>query len=204
MTSDVDAFAAAFRRAVVVPVIRTTDPALARRRVVTLVGLGVEVVELTTTVPGWAGLVRELRRELPHVLTGVGTVTCHDLAQEAVDGGAQFLVTPFRVDEVRAVADESSIPLVEGGWSPGELAQAVSRGVAKFFPAQVGGLAHLRSVLDVLPAGRVVPTGGVTVADAAAWLDAGALAVGIGATLFDGDTVDPGLPRLLSQQRGDS
>lgn len=204
MTTDADTFAAALRHAVILPVIRTTDLPLARRRVVALAGLGVEVVELTTTVPGWAGLVREFRREFPHVLIGVGTVTCCGMAQEAVDAGAQFLVTPFRIGEARAVADEFSIPLVEGGWTPGELAQAVSRGIAKLFPARVGGTAHLRSVLDVLPEGLIVPTGGVGVADAPAWLDAGALAVGIGGTLFEGDTVDPGLAPLISHRRNSS
>src|SRR5690606_35116931 len=86
------------------------------------------------------------------------------------------------------------IALIGGGSTPGEIHQAASEGIAKLFPAHVGGPAYLRSLKAVLPDAHIVPTGGITVDAAADWLAAGALAVGIGGDLYrapdPGRTVD--------------
>jgi 2-dehydro-3-deoxyphosphogluconate aldolase/(4S)-4-hydroxy-2-oxoglutarate aldolase len=82
---------------------------------------------------------------------------------------------------VRAVAERDGVPLLEGGFTPAELAAATARGPAKFFPAHVGGPAYLRSLLAVLPGAAIVPTGGVQPDAIDDYLQAGALAVGVNA-----------------------
>jgi 2-dehydro-3-deoxyphosphogluconate aldolase/(4S)-4-hydroxy-2-oxoglutarate aldolase len=116
-------------------------------------------------------------------IVGVGTVTSEDQARTAIEVGAKFLVSPFPVPAVRGIAAAAGVPLVEGGFTPAEIAGAARRGPAKVFPAHVGGPAFIRSLLAVLPGARLIPTGGIPVEQAASYLAAGALAVGIGSGL---------------------
>lgn len=76
------------------------------------------------------------------------------------------------------------------------LASATARGPAKLFPAHAGGIAYLRSLLPLLPGARIVPTGGIKLADVGAWLQAGGFAVGIGSDLTAADDVQAALGAL--------
>lgn len=148
-----------------------------------LADAGLPVVELTGTTPGWEQALVALRAERPDLVVGMGTMTTVEDAQRAVDAGAQFLVSPWPVPPVRPVAERAGVVLLEGGCTPAELADAAARGPVKLFPAHLGGPAYLRSVLAVLPQARIVPTGGIRLSEVGAWLDAGAVAVGVGSDL---------------------
>jgi 2-dehydro-3-deoxyphosphogluconate aldolase / (4S)-4-hydroxy-2-oxoglutarate aldolase len=169
----------AIERAVVVPVVREESAEEALSVAAWLVEQGLEVIELTASTPGWERAVGSL----DDVLVGVGTLRTREDAERAVAAGARFLVTPCPAPEVRAAADAANVPLLEGGFTPGEILAAADRGIAKLFPAHVGGTALLRSILALSPGARIVPTGGIALADVPAWLDAGAFAVGIGSEL---------------------
>jgi 2-dehydro-3-deoxyphosphogluconate aldolase/(4S)-4-hydroxy-2-oxoglutarate aldolase len=175
------------RQARILPVVRTHDAREAAALVERILDGGLDVVELTTTIPGWDGLVQRLRVQTSELCVGVGTITSEDLASAAVDAGAQFCVTPYPVPPVRVVAERAGIALLEAGLSPSEVLGAAERGVAKLFPAHVGGVQYLRSLLAVAPTARIVPTGGIALAQAAEWLSAGAFAVGVGSDLAHGD-----------------
>lgn len=166
-----------------VPVLRVTGADEAVVLGARLAEAGLTVLEVTATTSGWPAALDELRRHCPDVLVGAGTVTTADQARQAVDAGAAFLVSPYPAPPAVAVATERGIPFVEGGFTPGEVAPAAARGIAKLFPAHVGGPSYLRSLLAVLPGARVIPTGGVRLADVPAWLAAGAVAVGVGSDL---------------------
>jgi 2-dehydro-3-deoxyphosphogluconate aldolase/(4S)-4-hydroxy-2-oxoglutarate aldolase len=88
------------------------------------------------------------------------------------------------------------MPFAEGGLTPRELAGAASRGVAKLFPAHLGGLPYLRSVLTVLPGARIIPTGGIAVEEVPRWLAAGAFAVGVGRDLDAAEDLEGKLRQL--------
>ena len=169
----------AIERAVVVPVVREESADEARSVAAWLIEQGLEIVELTASTPGWERAVGSLE----DVIVGVGTLRTREDAERAVAAGARFLVTPCPAPDVRAVADAANVPLLEGGFTPGEVLAAADRGIAKLFPAHVGGTALLRSILALSPGARIVPTGGIGLADVPAWLDAGAYAVGIGSEL---------------------
>jgi 2-dehydro-3-deoxyphosphogluconate aldolase / (4S)-4-hydroxy-2-oxoglutarate aldolase len=192
---------AAIRRAIVVPVVRETDAATALDVAGWLVEQGLDVIELTASTAGWEDAVRELRTAEPQLALGVGTVRTRDDAERAVALGADFLVTPCPAPDVRQVADAAGVPLVEGGLTPGEVLAAADRGVAKLFPAHVGGPALLRSILALSPEARIVPTGGIALADVPAWLDAGACAVGIGSELRPDPDVAAALHDVLAEAR---
>jgi 2-dehydro-3-deoxyphosphogluconate aldolase / (4S)-4-hydroxy-2-oxoglutarate aldolase len=171
----------------IVPVVRAPNAAAAEELVDRIVAGGLDVIELTTTIPGWEELAARLRSAQPDACIGVGTVTSGVLAQAAVAAGAEFGVSPFPVPDARPVFERAGRPFLEGGFSPGEVVGAASRGVAKLFPAHVGGVRYLETLLAIAPDARIVPTGGIALEDARAWLDAGAFAVGVGGDLARGD-----------------
>ncbi len=143
-----------------------------------LLDSGMSVIELTTTIASWESVLAVVRRDHPDATVGVGTISTPVQALAAQELGAHFLVSPWPAAGVREVA---SVPFLEGGFTPAELAAASRWGIAKLFPAHVGGPAYLRSMLAVLPGARIVPTGGIQPSEVDEWLAAGAFAVGIGA-----------------------
>lgn len=183
----------------VVPVLRTPDADGAVRAAEAVLGAGLRVVELTATTPGWAGALAGLRDAHRDAVLGAGTVTTADDARRAIDAGADFLVSPYPAERVRAVAADAGIAFLEGGLTPGEVAAAAARGIAKLFPAHVGGPAYLRSVLAVLPGARIVPTGGIALSDVPAYLAAGAYAVGVGSDLVKAADPAKAVRELLEQ-----
>ena len=165
-------------RARVIPVIRVDSAAAAVERAQAALATGHDVIELTTTTADWPDALRELRAAAPDAATAVGTVTTRAAAELAIELGAAFLVSPYPAPAVAEAAEAAGVLFMEGGFSPDQVARASERGVAKLFPAHLGGIRYLRSLLSVLPGARIVPTGGIGPDDAEAWLEAGAFAVG--------------------------
>lgn len=147
-------------RARVLPVLRSDSAASARAQVDALVGAGLPAIELTRSTPGWAEALAGVRLAHPQLCLGLGTVRDADDVRRAHDLEVDFLVSPWPAPAVRAAADELGVPLVEGGFTPGELAAAAAHGPAKLFPAAPVGPGYLRALLPVLPGARVLPTGG--------------------------------------------
>lgn len=169
-----------------IPVLRSPDAPAAVARVTELLRAGCRVVELTTSTADWAQALadcRALREKYAGALLGLGTVTTAEQARAALDLDADFLVSPFPAPEARRVAQDAGAVFVEGGFSPAEIADAASRGPAKVFPAHVGGPTYLRSLRAILPAAQLIPTGGIAIDRVQDYLDAGAVAVGIGSGL---------------------
>jgi 2-dehydro-3-deoxyphosphogluconate aldolase / (4S)-4-hydroxy-2-oxoglutarate aldolase len=171
------------RRVRLIPVIRVRDGRTALELVDRLLAAKLDVIEVTTTIDGWDMIIETIRDNDPEVCVGAGTVTTPTLAARAVEVGAQFCVSPCLVPDVRTTLAASGIPLMEGGLTPTEVLGAAAHGAAKLFPAHVGGVSYLRSLLAVAPHARIMPTGGIPLASAAEWLAAGAFAVGIGSDL---------------------
>jgi 2-dehydro-3-deoxyphosphogluconate aldolase/(4S)-4-hydroxy-2-oxoglutarate aldolase len=180
----------------VVPVLRADDADDAARLAERLIDAGLRVIELTTTIPSWATLLDRLRSAHPDVCIGMGTITDPDTADAVARAGAAFGVTPYPVPGARARLAAYDLPLLEGGATPGEVLGAARAGVAKLFPAHIGGPEYLRSLLAVAPDARIMPTGGVALDDVPAWLRAGAYAVGVGSDLAQ-DDVAARLSRVL-------
>jgi len=180
----VDDLVEVLKSAVLLPVLRVADRGAALEQVERCVAAGLPVVELTTTTRGWPDALREVRAAWPSLVVGVGTVLQLGQAEAAVDAGAEFLVSPAPVPDVRQ-AVTGRLPLIEGGFTPAELLDATSRGVGKFFPAHVGGPRMLQSVLALRAEARIVPTGGIALGEVPLWRQAGALAVGVGVGLLD-------------------
>ncbi|WP_405805889.1 bifunctional 4-hydroxy-2-oxoglutarate aldolase/2-dehydro-3-deoxy-phosphogluconate aldolase [Streptomyces sp. NBC_01187] len=183
----------------IVPTVRAADADAADELARSLLAAGISTFEFTATTPGWEELVETWSHREPTATVGLGTVTSPGTAERALAAGAAFLVSPFQVPEVRPVADRASRLFVEGGLTPTELRASALRGVAKLFPAHVGGLAYLRSLRSVLPGARIMATGGVTLESAAEWLAAGAFTVSVGSDLTGADDIPAAVERLREQ-----
>ena len=179
----------------VVAVIRLRDPARLRAVVTALADGGVRALEVTMTVPGALGLIAELASSLPPgFLLGAGTVTDAATARAVVDAGARFVVGPvFRRDVIHA-CHECGATAVPGCFSPTEILDAHECGadIVKLFPATMLGPQFIKDVRAPLPALKLMPTGGVTIENAAEWIRAGAVAVGLGSALLDAAAIERG------------
>ncbi|WP_328665507.1 bifunctional 4-hydroxy-2-oxoglutarate aldolase/2-dehydro-3-deoxy-phosphogluconate aldolase [Streptomyces sp. NBC_00322] len=183
VTTSAETVLARIQHARIIPVVRVQDAAAALDLVERLVTAGLDVIEITTTIQGWDDVIRTTADTHPGCCVGAGTVTTPHLARQAVAAGARFCVSPCLSPQVRDELHSAGIPLIEGGTTPTEILGAAQHGVAKLFPAHLGGVAYLRSLLAVAPDARIMPTGGIPLTDVGAWLDAGAFAVGVGSDL---------------------
>jgi 2-dehydro-3-deoxyphosphogluconate aldolase / (4S)-4-hydroxy-2-oxoglutarate aldolase len=179
----------------VVAVIRLKDPAKLRAVVDALVEGGVRALEVTMTVPGAVGLIRDLAPTLPSgFLLGAGTVTNAETARAVIDAGATFIVSPVFRPEVIRVCHEYDVAAMPGCFSPTEILAAHECGadVVKVFPATSLGPQFVKDVRAPLPQVKLMPTGGVSLDNAHDWIRAGAVAVGIGSALLDAKAIDDG------------
>jgi 2-dehydro-3-deoxyphosphogluconate aldolase/(4S)-4-hydroxy-2-oxoglutarate aldolase len=179
-----------------VPVIRAESAATALRIVEALVAGGITTLEITMTVPDALGAIRAVSDRFGDaVLLGAGTVTTRELAEGAIDAGAEFLVTPCVVPDVIAVAKARGIAVLPGALTPTEVFTAWSLGgdIVKVFPASnVGGAAYLKALKGPFPQIPLCPTGGVNLQTIADFVKAGAVAVGVGGELVSKAAIDSG------------
>ncbi len=148
-----------------------------------LVRGGIGLLEVTLDTPGALGAVERGRRAGWSI--GVGTVLEPDHVSRSVDAGASFLVSPGLLPDVVQRALDLRVDVVPGALTPTEIMRAHAMGVAavKLFPASVGGPGYVRALRGPLPAVPLVPTGGIAIQDAGAYLNAGAACVGLGGAL---------------------
>lgn len=198
-------------RAPIVAVVRDRDTEVAAGQAAAFLRHGLELVEVTFTVPGATALVRRLLAERagsgpPWI--GMGTVTTPERARAAVDAGAEFLVTPNVDAEVAAIAREADLYLVMGALTPTELVAAHRLGadLIKVYPLPpVGGPGYLSVVRQ--PLGDLAPMlagGGFGVEEIPAYRKAGAVAFGLGTPLLGADDEETGrrIARALELARG--
>jgi 2-dehydro-3-deoxyphosphogluconate aldolase/(4S)-4-hydroxy-2-oxoglutarate aldolase len=148
---------------------------------------GLSTLEITMNSEGAAETIANLVRDYgDQINIGAGTVcTIQDLEQ-ALDAGAQFIVSPFINEEVIRTCVSSHIPVFPGAFTPTEIYKAWSLGatMVKVFPATQVGAAYIKEVLAPLNHISLMPTGGITVDNFTEFFNAGAKAVGIGSHLF--------------------
>ncbi len=168
-----------------IPVVRCESTEQADALSAWLIHGGLTILEITTTVPGYAGLVTKLAAD-PRLLVGTGTVLDAASAEAAVEAGSRFLVSPCLVPDVIAVGKAAKVPVIPGAATPTEVLTAHRAGAAavKLFPAeQLGGPGFLKAVRSVLPEIPLMPTGGIALEQVPEYISAGAFAVGLGSQL---------------------
>lgn len=169
-----------------------------------LVSGGVRAFELTLNEPEADALraIEAAARIGPDVglEVGAGTVLSIEAAGRAIDAGATFLVMPHFDEDLVAWAARRGIPAFPGCATPTEILAAWRAGAAavKLFPASSVGPNFVREMRGPFPDIPLVPTGGVTLETAPAFIAAGAVAVGMGGWLL-GDAQPPGVQERARQ-----
>lgn len=177
----------------VVAILRAEDASRAEAVVEVLLANGIRSVELTLTTKGALEVVERLAAALPAGADlGMGTVLTADDVDRAVDAGARFVVSPSIVPAVVEAAVRHGIASYPGALTPTEIHTAWAAGASavKLFPGGSLGPDYLKAVRGPLPDIPLVPTGGIAIDAVGAWLDAGAVAVGLGGPLI-GDAMAP-------------
>jgi 2-dehydro-3-deoxyphosphogluconate aldolase/(4S)-4-hydroxy-2-oxoglutarate aldolase len=202
--------AASLEAAPIVGVVRTNSQEEAKRQARLFIAGGLQLIEITFTVPDATDLVRELLAERDHTgppWIGMGTVTDADRATAARDAGTEFIVSPNTSASVAAIARDAQIYLVLGALTCTEIVRAQDLGaqIVKVYPLPpVGGaqyLATVRGPLDDIP---MLAAGGFTVEEIPEYRAVGAVAFGIGSPLLaanDEETRER-IARALSLARG--
>ena len=164
---------------------------------------GVNVLEITLTVPGALDIIRALADKRPEgVLVGAGTVLDADTAAAAIWSGADFVVSPITDAGMIAACRAHDTFVAPGAFTPTEIVSAWDKGadVVKVFPATSMGPQYFRDLKGPFPQIRLMPTGGVTIENAREFIKAGAAAVGIGTALVDKKTVEAGDWNALTER----
>ncbi len=157
----------------ILPVVTVHTLEQARGVAAALLEGGLPAIELTLRTPVAIEALAMLKRELPDVAVGAGTVLTVEQMQQAIDAGADFLVTPGTPPHMAEALAAAPVPVVPGAASPTELLALMARGfrVCKLFSASaVGGLSMIRGVGGPMPELKLCPTGGITEATAADYL----------------------------------
>jgi 2-dehydro-3-deoxyphosphogluconate aldolase / (4S)-4-hydroxy-2-oxoglutarate aldolase len=160
-------------RVPVVPVVVVDDPVHAVPVARALVAGGLPVIELTLRTPVALDAIRAIASEVPEILVGAGTIVTPGQAKEALDAGAQFLVSPGSTPSLLGAMADTGLPFLPGTATVSEVLAVLEAGYSelKFFPAEAsGGAAFLKSVAAPVPAARFCPTGGITAATAPSYL----------------------------------
>jgi 2-dehydro-3-deoxyphosphogluconate aldolase/(4S)-4-hydroxy-2-oxoglutarate aldolase len=172
----------------IVAVIRAESPDLLVDVAEALLAGGVEVMEVTFTVPRVTQVLEKVTAKLgSRVLLGAGTVLDPETARAAILAGAEFIVAPSVNLDVIAMCRRYSKLAMPGALTPTEVVTAWQAGadIVKIFPSELTGPKYLKALHGPLPHIRLMPTGGVNLDTATDFLKAGACALGIGSQLVD-------------------
>ena len=185
----------------IIPVVRASSAQQALDAVDAVCGGGIPIVEITMTVPRAIEIIREVvRSRAGRVLVGAGTVLDARTADECVDAGADFVVSPgFDAATVERVR-QRGILMMAGALTPTEVIAAWKAGsdFVKIFPCgQVGGASYIKALKAPLPQVPLVPTGGVNLNTAADFIAAGAAALGVGGELVQAAALKDGKTELI-------
>ena len=183
---------ATMEKAGIIPVVVIQDPSKAAQLGRTILDSGLSLIEITMRTERALEAIRVLRKELPELLIGAGTVFSVPVAKKVLSAGARFIVSPHFDPEIVTYCARKDIVSVPGVFTPSEVQGAIKAAtigarksaikdlplVIKIFPASTGGPGHITAMKAVFPDVRFLPLGGVNAGNLAEYIKAGAWAIG--------------------------
>ncbi len=172
----------------VVAIMRHTEASLALEAAEALLRGGVDVVEVTLNTAGATTMISQLTQHFgDRMIVGAGTVLTPAAVEQALAAGARVVVAPNTDLKVIATCNRHDVPAFPGAFTPTEVVTAWQGGAdaVKVFPVSGVGPRYIKDLRGPLPDIPLVPTGGVTAANCAEFIRAGAVAVGAGSDLVD-------------------
>ncbi|WP_227498602.1 bifunctional 4-hydroxy-2-oxoglutarate aldolase/2-dehydro-3-deoxy-phosphogluconate aldolase [Synechococcus sp. PCC 7336] len=177
----------AVKRDRIIAVVRADDLALSLEMAEAAIAAGLKQVEITSTSADFVRAIASLRERYPEQIIGTGTVVDAAVGREAIAAGAQFIFSPYCTAEVLDLALQADVAMVPGALTPTEIGNAWRAGATaiKVFPIRaVGGAEYLQALRGPMGEIPLIPTGGISRANAASFLQSGAIAVGLATDLF--------------------
>lgn len=151
---------------------------------------GVAGIEITFTVPGAADVIRDCAKRFNNgeIIIGAGTVMDAETARTAILAGAQYVVSPYLNVETVQLCNRYRVPIMPGAMTIKEVVEAMQAGadIVKVFPGELFGPKFIKAVKGPIPYAKMMPTGGVSLDNVHEWINAGAVAVGVGGNLTAG------------------
>jgi len=188
----------------IVPVVRAESADEALAAIAAIRAGGIDILEITMTVPGAVSLIEEVSRSLGRdAVVGAGTVLDAETARTCILAGAQFVVSPAWSAATIACCRRYGVPIFPGALTPTEVLAAWEAGadMVKVFPCSaLGGASYIKALKAPLPQIDLIPTGGVNLDTAAAFIKAGSTALGVGADLVDLKALREGKASLLTER----
>lgn len=154
---------------------------------------GIDVIEVTFTVPGILEILNQVQKRLGNkILLGAGSVLDTETARAAILAGAEYIVSPTVNVDVIKMCQRYGKLVMPGAFTPTEVLTAWEAGadIVKVFPADVGGPSYLKALQGPLPQIRLMPTGGVNLDTLESFVKAGACAVGLGTALVEKEALE--------------
>ena len=181
----------AIHEAGVVPVVRADTPEKARKISEAVKAGGINVIEITMTVPGAVNLIDELTNEYrddENIIFGAGSVMDGETARNCILAGAEFIVGPSLDEGMIEVANRYQKPVIPGAMTPTEVKKALEAGadIVKIFPASLFGPKIIKAIKGPIPHAELLPTGGVNHDNVKDWIEAGSYAVAAGSAIVSG------------------
>ncbi len=151
---------------------------------------GINTIEITMTVPGAIDVIKELTNHyaMDEILIGAGTVLDEETARLTILAGAQFIVSPCLNLNVIRTANRYQKVVMPGAMTVRDVVEGLEAGadIIKIFPGEVLGPGIIKAIRGPIPYAPLIPTGGVSIDNVDKWINAGALAVGVGGALTKG------------------
>jgi 2-dehydro-3-deoxyphosphogluconate aldolase / (4S)-4-hydroxy-2-oxoglutarate aldolase len=189
----------------VIAVVRTQKAEQVLPLTEALIAGGVIAIEITMTTPNAIEVIRVASQKIgTRGLIGVGTVLDAKTCRAAIEAGAEFVVSPIMRPEIVVAARAAGKPVMLGAYTPTEaqLAHEAGADFIKIFPADKLGPGYIKAICAPLPHLRIVPTGGVDLHNAAEFLQAGCVALGVGSSLVSAQFLrDENWPKLTHLAR---
>ena len=157
----------------VMPVIVIEDAAQAPELASALYEGGIKTIEVTLRTPAALDAIKAIAVSVPQICVGAGTILTAAQAQQAVDAGAQFGVSPGSTSKLVSETAPAGLPILYGAQTVSEMMSLAEQGYThlKFFPASAsGGPSFLKSIHSPLPQLTFCPTGGISLQTAPDWL----------------------------------
>ncbi|HUV04150.1 MAG TPA: bifunctional 4-hydroxy-2-oxoglutarate aldolase/2-dehydro-3-deoxy-phosphogluconate aldolase [Armatimonadota bacterium] len=179
----------------IVAVVRGTSDELIMKAIEAALDGGINVIEVAFTVPNALEIIKRLAASVSDdVILGAGTVLTPEMAADAVDASAQFIVSPNVNLATIEMAKSRGVPVFPGALTPTEIITAWQAGadMVKIFPANVMGPAYLKDLHGPFPQIKFMPTGGVNLSTARDYLENGAAALGVGGDLINRKLMEEG------------
>ena len=179
-------------KAGIVPIVVIEDPSKVVELGRTIQEAGLDLIEITMRTARAIEAIEILKREMPQLLVGAGTIFSLSAAKEALSAGARFIVSPHLNERIVAYCVSKDVVCIPGVFTPSEVQRAIEAAtkkkrtndikdlplVIKIFPASTGGPSHLKAMKAVFPEVRFLPLGGVSAENLFEYMKAGAWAVG--------------------------